>query len=146
MLLKDVTTGEKVLVYAPVAFGAEMCRLVAVAEVIGVDRRQCRIRNYGAFSLSTGNQFGGGEKFFRRAGAEELAKSQAKLDAEAEESERKSEAEKKAAYDALPEEVRLARKLEFFCNVNSEKTIARMPLDVLRAAVAWVEENNLERE
>ncbi len=64
----------------------------------------------------------------------------------AEEEDKKEEERKKAEYDALPEEIKLARKLQFFCDVNKHTTVAKMPIETLRAAVKWIEENKLECE
>jgi hypothetical protein len=52
--------------------------------------------------------------------------------------------ERQAAYDALPENVKFARKLRWFCEMNREETIAQAPLEAIRAIVEWAIANNKE--
>lgn len=59
---------------------------------------------------------------------------------------REYERKRQAEYDALPEEIKLARKLEWFCSVSGEKVIARIPINLLRQVVQWIQENNYECE
>ena len=51
-----------------------------------------------------------------------------------------------AEYAALPEEIKLARKLCWICDVTSEKKIALAPYDFLRGLIDWAEQNGLDSE
>lgn len=138
----QVERNDRVLLYA-LATG----ELYAIADVYLVQSRQFQTRGHGTFLLSTGAMVGGGRLKAVKPTLTELVAAEtaiadrlnAKIAAE--------DAAKQAAYDTLPEEVKLARKLQFFCSAsNADKTISRMPIEVLRAAVAWIEENKLECE
>lgn len=53
------------------------------------------------------------------------------------------EAKGRAAYEALPESIKLARSLKWLCDCESEAKIAKAPIDAMRAIVVWAKESNL---
>lgn len=106
----------------------------------------------GCYSRSTGNGRGDYCKQFRLDSVtEEESKRIANEIQELDRAERELrwEAEQrdaKAAYDALPEVVKLARALCWMCDCNSEKAISEAPVEHLRGIVAWAQENGLTTE
>lgn len=59
-----------------------------------------------------------------------------------EEDQRRNQAE----YDALPEEIKLARKLQWFCEMNRTETVAQAPIAAIRSIVEWAIANGKEVE
>jgi hypothetical protein len=48
---------------------------------------------------------------------------------------------KQAEYEALPEEIKLARKLKWLGECNREEKLAKIPIDLLREIITWAEAN-----
>lgn len=141
--LKEMQKNDPVLYYRYVEDGrSELC---GVGEAIRVLKTKCNVHPWGEFKLSTGERTDGTRGFIHRPTQEELFNAKQEMKRKAEEKETADEARREAEYDALPEAVKLARKLEFCCSVNNvERTIARMPIELLRAVVAWIEAEKLE--
>jgi hypothetical protein len=51
--------------------------------------------------------------------------------------------DRKAAYDALPESIKLARELMGICDWQSEESLAGAPIEHLRGIVEWARANKL---
>lgn len=143
--MKDVSPGETVLVYRRTNASGS-ARLYTTARIGTKGKRQFSVSGYGEFSLATGERPGGRGStaevgyFVRRATAEELAAAEKQLRDDDQREQAEEEAARRAAYDALPEGVKLARKLEFFASCSKAETIAEViPLETLRAAVAAIE-------
>lgn len=139
--LTGVMKGEMVLVYD------ESHQLDDIAEVYHLTKRSADLRGYGTFAIGSGAMTRGNKTYFAtRASAEAITVAEAKIAKRDADREIAEEAARQAAYDALPEEFKLARKLEFFCNCHDSKTIAKMPIDTLRAAVQWIEISKFDCE
>ena len=63
-----------------------------------------------------------------------------------EEQDRLQQEKAQAEYDALPENIKLARKLRWFCECNREETISQAPIEHIRGIVEWAIANNKEVE
>jgi len=120
--------------------------ITAVAKVYLVQSRRFQTRGYGSFLLSTGNAVNGGRTKAVKGTPQEIKEAEELLERRDEEAERAEEAKKQAEYDALSEEIKLARRLKFFVECHSEKTIAKMPIETLRAAVEWAKAGGFDVE
>lgn len=56
------------------------------------------------------------------------------------------EAKRQAEYNALPEAVKVARKLRWFCEMARVETIAQAPLEAMKMIVDWAIANQKEVE
>lgn len=94
------------------------------------------------YNRTTGIAYGPQRDKFRArpATSEQIAAWEEANREDAEQRSAKKEARLKAEYEALPEAVKLARTLASFCDFNRESVVAEMPIDLLRAAVAWINE------
>lgn len=102
-----------------------------------------------AWSRRSAKMIGAGrhaERYIEPATDEQIAAAEAeeerRLQAKADEDDRRRQAE----YDALPEAVKLARKLCYLCDTMGENKLAEAPIDHLRGLVAWAKERGLEME
>jgi hypothetical protein len=141
--LHEVKVGQRVIVY-------KSGKIIDVAEVRKVRQRTVDIWNHGEFSIHSGKKTGNGSNMLVqavRASAEEIAVAESHLARELEEQEAERERQRRAEYDALPEEVKLAKKVYgFFQFGGTEKKIATMPIELLRGVAQWIEENKFECE
>lgn len=120
--------------------------IIAVAKVYSVQSRQFQTEGYGSFLLSNGNAVNSGWLKAIKGTPQEIKDAEQLLERRDEEAERAEEARKKAEYEALPEEIKLARHLKFFVECHSEKTVAKLPIETLRAAVGWAKAGGFETE
>lgn len=135
----DTRKGDRLLIYRD-------DRLKDVASVIHETPTQLRVKSRRilatTFSRRTGNGIGSAKVFSLRLATDaEIAAAEKELEAQRLEKEESEQRARQAAYDALPESVKLARSLMFYCDINTEKKLSEMPLGTLRAAVQWIEEH-----
>ena len=127
--------GQKVLIFKGnqrIGIG-KVQRLTATQCVISRERGNfC-----GASYMLKSHQEVGGDKHFQEAGEATLAAAHREFDLELERKEEEKRLERERQYKALPEEVKLARKVRWKFDVASEKTVAGMPIDLLRQLAAW---------
>ncbi len=70
-----------------------------------------------------------------------VAQAEAEIAAETARLERERKAAAQAAYDALPESVKMAREICFFCDTRTEVSeLAEAPLEVLKPLYQWIKE------
>lgn len=120
--------------------------ITAVSRVYLVQSRWFQTSGYGSFLLSNGNAVNDGRTKAIKGTSQEIKDAEQLLERRDEEAERAEEAQKRAEYDALPEEIKLARHLKFFVETHSEKTIAKLPIETLRAVVGWAKTGGFEVE
>jgi hypothetical protein len=68
-----------------------------------------------------------------------LAAAEKELERRQAEKEEQERLARQAAYDALPEGIKLARAIEWWVNSNGEKKLAEAPLELLRGLAKWME-------
>jgi hypothetical protein len=112
-----------------------------ITRVSGSTRPRCSVRTINQilrvgcqFSALTGEEIGGTRRLVAVTPErwDELERLHAALVLARQEEEQQRS---RAAYDALPEGVKLARTLRYFCDGASDEQLGAMPLDILRAAV-----------
>lgn len=136
--LKDVKEGERVLIRNAdgTLFGVWFVWYAKKTQITA--RHAERTTQCHNFSIKTGCEVGG-DRTLHRATAEEIAA------ALAEEQKRRADmlaaedAKRKAAHDALPEAVRLARKVRAWLDGNEGHEPADIPLAPLRELCAWID-------
>jgi hypothetical protein len=80
------------------------------------------------------------------AGFAELERLAAEDKRLAEEKERLEAEQRQAEYDAMPESIKLARRLRFISNIINESKLATAPIEHLRGMIEWANANNIEKE
>ncbi len=78
------------------------------------------------------------ERITREISEREIADRDARYAAE--------EAKSRAAYEALPESIKLARSLKWLCDCESEAKISGAPIEAMRSIIEWAKANNLTTE
>jgi hypothetical protein len=140
-MLDGLSRGDAVTIHDPDG------RLLAVGRVASASTNMVTIMDGHGGNLymrSTGrvrhsDRIEGGKLFARPATPEQVEEATAELDRrEADRLERLA-ADRRAAFDALPEPVRLARQLRYATDWIDEDDFGTAPLDALRAVVAWAE-------
>ncbi len=107
-------------------------KLVKVATVMRATATRYATKGGKAYLIKTGKEVGGSNIATLVTSEADLVAAEAELDRLLEEAEQRRDAEAKAAYDALPEAIKLARKIRWFCDSESEEAVSFLPLDVLR--------------
>ena len=117
----------------------EMGTIVRVVQVIGLS--STRIRAGGmSFLRSTGKEYGGTRRAILGS-FDAIVRAEAELEGREEERRRQEKAKEQAEYDALPEAVKLTRRIVGVCNWQSAQKIADMiPLEILRQFAAAIKE------
>ena len=127
----------------------------AVGKCTHVGKKQARIssglrRFSGSYSLKTGAMVGENGLTAVAISEQEAVQMRQEVEdrhqREADEREAQRDREARAAYDALPESVKLSRSMKWLCDCESEQTIAGAPIEHLRGIIAWAKERGLTTE
>ncbi len=125
-------------------------KAVRVGKVTRTAIKQFTVGREGNFLLSSMRKVGSPDVTCRAVSQAEANQITAEIEAERErESEARfqaEQAERQAEYDALPESAKLAGKLKWMCECNSEKKISAAPIELLRGIVEWATSAGLELE
>jgi hypothetical protein len=135
-VLEGVNKGDRVLVSGPSG------GLVAIGRCVGLTKTLVRLQGPmigGDYLISTGKKRGDDQVSARPATPEELAAAEKELERRQAEKEEQERLARQAAYDALPEGIKLARAIEWWVNSNGEKKLAEAPLELLRGLAKWME-------
>lgn len=135
----NVSVGDKIIVYKKGGDGNGPT-IHAVSIIARVTDNIICEKGLGArrFSRRTHKQIGG-QLTFEVATEAQAASAVKVLEDERERRRIHENLAHQAAYDALPESVKLARKLRWLCDVTSEGKVAGMPIETLRSAVDFLE-------
>jgi hypothetical protein len=139
MMLADLKEGDMVTIHD------HNGRLVRTAKVSEIMKKTVRTGHGNPlFSILTGKRIGGTTEFARPATAEQIAAAKQELAAREQQRLARLDAEQKAAYDALPEAVKLARTLGWLFDCNRDEKWETAPVEAMRALIQWAEANKLE--
>lgn len=142
MLFDNIKKGDEVSIHdTRIGDGEPVC-IYKVSKALAK-----QIRAGGSNYLrSTGMQVGDNRFQARPLTPEKKAEIEASIEERLERADAERKAKAQAAYDALPEAIKLARKLRYVCDMNSEADIAAAPIEHLRALVEWFAQQGKETE
>jgi hypothetical protein len=142
-VLDPVLKGDKILVYDQAG------KLVSIHECVSKTATTIMLTNGRTFLKSTGKEKarkapGGyvqGTLVARRPTKDELAAAEELLAKQKEEKRLEEEARKKAAWDALPENTKLARTIAGWLDFHGWEKLQQAPVDMLKPLAQWIEEH-----
>lgn len=113
-------------------------QLIAVEKVVRVMSTQAIISQYGRFVLKSGKAIGR-DLYASSPGQASIAAAEAELERRKKDMEEAKAQSRQAVYDALPDSIKMARRIRYAFDIASEQTVAEMPDDLLLRLSQWAD-------